>query len=149
MEIVVNRFSSGLESTLGLMTVDGRFACYTLEDQFNEPKVFGETRIPPGRYRIDVRTEGSMYPRYKARFSPWHQGMLWLRNVPNFKYVYIHVGNKDDDTDGCILVGDGQMSNLVERGQVTASVSAYKRLYPQVLNAIMDGEEVFITVMES
>ncbi|MCK5550630.1 MAG: hypothetical protein KAI41_08870, partial [Hyphomicrobiaceae bacterium] len=107
LELLNRRISSGREATLGTLfdtTDQPAFLCYVLEDQFNEPKIPGETRIPPGRYRIKFRDEGGMIVRYKKRFD-WHSGMLWLQDVPDFQFIYIHVGNKDDDTDGCLLVG--------------------------------------------
>jgi len=150
MELLVQRISSGDEATLGIMHdisdhADRKFMCYILEDQFNEPKVPGETRIPPGRYEIRLRTEGGMQGRYKKRF-PWHRGMLWLQDVPDFTFIYIHVGNKDDDSEGCLLVGDGQVSNVTDRGQVTNSVTAYTRIYNQIMTALDAGEEVWIEV---
>jgi len=146
MELKLLRISSGDEATLGnLFDAEGpRFLCYTLEDQFSVAKISGETRIPAGRYEIKLRNEGGMIKRYQKRFD-WHQGMLWLQDVPNFQYIYIHVGNKDDDTDGCILVGDGQISNVLERGQVTSSVLAYRRLYENILGALSENT-VWITV---
>jgi hypothetical protein len=144
MELLLTRFSGGEEATLGLLFKGKDFQCYTLEDQHNEPKIPGETRIPLGRYQIKQRNEGGMIVRYKKRFD-WHLGMLHLQDVPGFKYVYIHVGNKDDDTDGCILVGDGQISNVTERGMVTTSVAAYQRLYESILGALSQ-EEVWITI---
>ncbi len=148
MELRVQRISSGDEATLGMMfdvTDQPTFMCYVLEDQFNEPKIKGETRIPPGRYQIKFRDEGGMIVRYKQRFS-WHRGMLWLQDIPDFTFVYIHVGNKDDDTDGCLLVGDGQVSNVIERGQVSSSVAAYTRVYEKIATALEADEEVWITV---
>jgi Family of unknown function (DUF5675) len=149
MELLTLRFSSGTDSTLGLMFLDAppkaaQFVCYVLEDQFNEPKIPGETRIPEGRYEIKLRTEGGMHDRYGARY-PWHKGMLWLQDVPDFEWIYIHVGNKDDDSDGCLLVGDSQVGNITERGQVTASVAAYTRLYDMIVTAL-ETEQVFIEV---
>ena len=48
------RFSSGSVSTLGLIMADlndGKvFRCFTLEDEYREAKVSGETRIPAGKY---------------------------------------------------------------------------------------------------
>lgn len=151
MELMLLRFSGGDESTLGLIFEDdppnvADFICYSLEDQFNEPKVPRETRIPPGRYEIKLRTEGGMHGRYGNRFS-WHKGMLWLQDVPDFEWVYIHVGNDDDDSEGCILVGDGQRTNVTERGNVTTSVAAYTRLYNKIVTAL-ETEQVFINVEE-
>lgn len=152
MELYAQRISSGEESTLGVFhdVTDikaPRFLCYTLEDQANEPKIPGETRIPAGRYQIKLRNQGGMTRRYGRRF-PWHRGMLWLQDVPDFTFVYIHVGNKDDDTEGCLLVGDGQVSNVTERGLVTGSVAAYARLYAEILEAMDQGEEVWLTIAD-
>lgn len=144
MELNLPRFSGGDEATLGLLFTNNKFFCYTLEDQFNEPKVPGETRIPPGRYQIKLRNEGGMNKRYGKRFN-FHRGMLWLQDVPNFTFVYIHTGNIDDHSEGCILVGDGQVQNVTERGQVTGSVAAYTRLYRVIIEALA-SEEVWITV---
>lgn len=150
MELFVARIASGKEATLGTLhdvtdQYHPKFGCYVLEDQHNEPKVPGETRIPSGRYKVILRTEGGMNKRYGKRFH-WHRGMLWLQDVPDFTFIYIHVGNKDDDSEGCLLVGDGQISNVVERGQVTSSVTAYTRLYNQIVAALDDGEEVWIEI---
>jgi hypothetical protein len=144
MELKIKRFSGGEEATLGLIFVESEFFCYSLEDQFNEPKVPGETRIPAGRYQIKLRNEGGMTQRYAKRFG-FHQGMLWLQDVPNFTFVYLHTGNNDDHSEGCILTGDGQIQNVTERGQVTSSVAAYSRLYQRIVKA-MQNEEVWITI---
>lgn len=144
MELGLARFNGAEESTLGLLYVNSSFFCYTLEDQFNEPKVPGETRIPPGRYQIKLRDEGKMTVRYAKRFG-FHMGMLHLQDVPNFKYVYIHTGNNDDHSEGCILVGDGQVQNVTERGSVQSSVAAYTRLYEMIIGALA-LEEIWITI---
>lgn len=148
LELLNRRISSGVEATLGTLfdvTNDPEFICYMLEDQHNEPKVPGETRIPSGRYEIKLRTEGGMHQRYGRRFSSFHRGMLWLQDVPDFEWVYIHTGNNDDHSEGCLLVGDGQISNVIERGQVTNSVAAYLRLYEKIQSALV-GHTVYLTI---
>ena len=114
MELDVMRWSSGSESTLGgffIREPDRHFLCFTLEDEYHAIKVFGETRIPAGRYRIVLRTVGGNHERYLAKYGPeWHKGMLWLQDVPNFKWILVHAGNTDDDTAGCLLVGNTQIS---------------------------------------
>lgn len=155
MELLLQRFSTGDESTLGLMyrghysDPDNmpEFRCFTMEDQPNEPKVPGETRIPAGRYQIKQRIIGGMNKRYARKFD-WHRGMLWLQDVPYFTFVYIHYGNYDDDTDGCILVGDGCQSNVLEDGMVMSSVAAYTRLAKEIYAAMDAGEEVWIKIQD-
>ena len=148
MELLVKRQSTGNESTIGTMHRTDpaiRFRGFTMEDQPNEPKVKGETRIPAGRYQIKLREEGGMHGRYSKKFD-WHRGMLWLQDVPNFEWVYVHYGNYEKDTDGCILVGDGAQSNVIEDGMVQASVACYTRLAQEIYAALDAGEEVWITV---
>ena len=45
MNIVLKRFSSGSDDTLGLMHIDGKFAAFTLEDEARTIKVAGETHL--------------------------------------------------------------------------------------------------------
>ena len=56
MELTVDRYNSESNYTDGLLFIDCEFECYTLEDEFRSVKVFGETRIPDGRYKIELRT---------------------------------------------------------------------------------------------
>ena len=126
-------FSTGVMFTIGSNgPIDDsnkiRHLCYTLEDEFREVKVSGETRIPAGTYELKIRTEGSLTKRYEARFPDFHEGMIWLQNVPNFKWIYIHCGNDDDDTDGCILVG-----SYLRLNRVLNSRSTYKAIYPGIV----------------
>jgi len=145
MELTVVRYSSQSESTLGLFLINGTFAAYTLEDEFREKKVMGETRIPNGLYKVELRTEGSHHDRYKAKFPEFHKGMLHVTNVPGFKWILIHIGNTDDDTAGCLLLGESSISNINDEGRIGNSTSAYKRVYPIIADAITRGEDVFIS----
>lgn len=152
MEYLLQRFSSGDDDTLGALfrvTERRQFLCFTLEDEMREEKVPGETRIPQGRYEIKLRPEGGMYARYRDRYE-WHRpGMLWLQNVQGFEWIYIHPGNTDDDTSGCILVGDGVHSNITEDGgRLLQSVPAYARLYKELAALLLSGEAVFLTIKD-
>ena len=147
-EYEVLRFSSQKDSTLGLLFQkhwDRReFLCFTLEDEYRTVKKYGETRIPAGRYRVLLRKEGGFHYKYRSRFPGMHKGMLWLQDVPGFEYVLIHVGNRDDDTAGCLLVGDTSIQNITEDGMVGNSANAYQRVYPPIAFAIEEGREVYI-----
>lgn len=142
MELRVIRYHTTDDYTLGMLLDEERgFLCYTLEDEYREEKVSGETRIPAGTYKITLRTTGGTHPRYKRAYGDMHKGMLWVRDVPGFEYILIHTGNTDDDTSGCLLVGNTSQID----GFVGASRLAYKRIYPPIAKALEDGEEVFIT----
>lgn len=152
MKLEVQRFSSESNSTLGILfdtTDKPKFLCYTLEDEFREVKVNGETRIPAGTYNITLRTEGGFNQRYTKKFgSDFNKGMLWVRDVPGFEYILIHIGNDDDDSEGCLLVGDSQNQNITKKGFISSSTDAYKRIYPSIANALEKGETVTITYID-
>lgn len=141
MNLTLTRFASLAESTLGALSIDGRFCTFTLEDQFQPIKVPGETRIPAGRYPVRFRTVGQLHEKYASKFTD-HRGMLEICSIPGFDAVMLHIGNSERETAGCPLVGDVAMAH----GELGSSTTAYRRLYGQVSNALLAGEPVFIDV---
>lgn len=143
MRLEVLRYSSGEESTLGLLfdvTTGRQWLAYTLEDQQQTgAKVHGETRIPAGTYDLELRKVGGFHKRYGDRYGAMHRGMLWVRRVPGFRFILIHTGNNDDHTEGCLLVGDTAIQNVTERGAIGASRTCYRRIYPSIADAIERG----------
>lgn len=142
MELTLDRYYKTNDFTVGRMSIDGVFECYTLEDEHREVKVMHETRIPSGRYEIKLRTFGGHHERYK-KFA-YHKGMLWLQDVPKFQHILIHIGNTDKDTSGCILVG---RSVDLKKGFLSSSTIAYEAMYKKVLKGLEQGK-VFITVKD-
>ncbi len=148
MDLHLYRFSGGKDDTLGLLFLGNKFAAFTLEDEKRTIKVMGETRIPAGTYEIFLRNVGGLTKSYGRRFPDIHKGMLWLQDVPDFQYIYIHCGNRDEDTEGCILIGDTSQQNITEDGFIGASVAAYRRVYPQIVEALDSGARVFIHIYD-
>jgi len=149
VELVAERITSDRDSSIGVMFLDGRFECFTCEDEHRDVKVRAETRIPGGiRFEIKLRAEGGMHEKYKARYGEWHQGMLWLQGVPNFEFVYLHTGNDDDDSEGCPLVGMSAYVNPDGGGTIAGSNVAYAKLYQKVRDALKRGERAFITMVD-
>ena len=154
LKLQVLRYSSGRTSSLGLLfdiTDKRKFLAFTLEDRFREEKVKAETRIPAGTYGLQLRTEGGFHERYLKKFkSSLHKGMLHVQNVPGFEYILIHSGNDEDDTAGCLLVGNQTHANNTGRskGKVLDSVQAYKRIYPPIADALADGKTVGIEYID-
>ena len=148
----VLRYSSGADSTLGLLSEVGpegrEFLAYTLEDEWREEKVSAETRIPEGTYDIKLRTTGGFHSRYANKFGDWHKGMLHVQDVPGFEYILIHTGNTDDHTMGCLLVADTSQQNITKEGFIGASTSAYKRIYPSLAQWLVDGNKLNITYID-
>lgn len=153
MMLQVLRFSSQGTDTIGLLRdvtdpEDPRFLCFTLEDEYRTKKVRGQTRIPAGVYPISLRTEGGFHERYAKKFPAMHKGMLWIRDVPGFEWILMHIGNDDDDTAGCLLLGDEVRQNVTGAGRLKNSTACYQRVYAYVLAALERGEDVRIMYVD-
>lgn len=129
MELLLKRLVKTERSTIGELSINGAFECYTLEDAERVSKVYGRTAIPKGRYEVIIN--------YSNRFK---QYMPLLLNVPNYEGVRIHSGNTSEDTLGCILVGQKKGVNVIG-----ASRLAYKALFGK-MKAIEKKEKIFITI---
>ena len=146
MRLELYRYSSQKDSTLGLLfiindeTNQKDFLCFTLEDEKRAVKVYGETRIPEGTYKIEYRKEGGYHNKYSKRFASIHRGMLEIRDVPNFTHILLHCGNSDVDTDGCLLVGNVISQNITKDGFLGQSTDCYKRIYP-IISDILESQK--------
>lgn len=102
MIITVHRFEFGTDYTIGRLSIDGEFQCYTLEDKVRPSgvKIDGKTAIPAGHYKI-VRDMSNRFGRV----------MPHILNVSGFEGIRIHSGNTSEDTEGCILLGDTWSGN--------------------------------------
>jgi aromatic ring-cleaving dioxygenase len=143
MKLRLKRDPGQKDFTTGRLFVDLIPECFTIEDEKRDVKVMHETRIPEGTYEIKLRTFGGHHERYKVKFPDVHHGMLWLQNVPGFKDILIHIGNTDDDSSGCILLG---VAVDKEKGILYKSTEAYLRFYKKVVDKIAKGEKVTITI---
>lgn len=157
MNLILQRFSDNRDSTLGLLFkkilvgTEERlhFVAYTLEDEFREEKVSKETRIPAGFYEVIINkadTEKTL--SYRKKYAPWFKYHLMLKNVPGFIGIYIHIGNTDADTEGCILLGDSADNNTITAGNVTSSTPAFQRFYREVYPLLEAGNKVHIEVRD-
>lgn len=135
MELTLKRQPSSFFSTPGDLLIGDVWQCYTLEDIVRAPgvKVYGETAIPAGRYRV----VWSWSPTFKCN-------MPELLDVPGFKGVRIHWGNWAKDTLGCLLVGLKRLPDMVG-----ASRPAYAALLKKLVPAFQRGEEVWINVVDA
>jgi hypothetical protein len=121
------------QSTVGELTVNGKFECFTLEDRvraMGSPKVHGETAIPEGIYEVIVN--------FSDKFK---KQLPLLLKVPNFEGIRIHSGNTRADTEGCILVGQSKAADFVG-----GSRAAFKVLFPK-LQAALKKEKIFMQIV--
>ena len=134
MKLELNRIAKKSLYTIGRLFVDGRYFCDTLEDRCRdldrEEKVMHETAIPAGTYEVIVNVS--------AKFK---RKLPLLLNVPHFSGIRIHRGNTDEDTSGCILVGENK-----QPWRVINSTFYELRLTEMVEKAMLTGEKITIRV---
>ena len=141
MELELTRTTRTNRSTIGVLTVNGKFECFILEDkdrglqqgmalsELMAAKIKTRTAIPAGRYEI------------VTNFSDRFQKMLpLLLDVPAFAGIRIHPGNTDSDTEGCLLPGKTKSPDMVG-----SSRAAFTALFNKIKSA-MQREKVFINV---
>lgn len=144
-ELLLDRFAKNPTYTIGKLYIENVFFCNTLEDTVREMhdldgdgdtkdpgegKVYGQTALAAGRYRILMYDS----PHFGRRLP-------WLQNVPSHDFALMHAGNTAKDTLGCILVG----KNTVV-GAITQSRATEDALVQLIESFIAKGYEVYITI---
>lgn len=141
MNITLNRIAKKAKYTIGKLYINDQYFCDTLEDtdrgltqsmteqQIGSKKVYGETAIPTGTYRIIIS--------YSNKFK---KQMPLLLNVPGFAGIRIHSGNTEKDSLGCILVGKNKAV-----GKVLESRDTYSKLF-SILQEVNKKETIKITI---
>lgn len=142
--LFIKRYDHNQDATLGLMFVEEKFQCYTLEDQPQEFKVAGETRIPAGTYEIKQCYNSGILQSMK-RWFPEGDWIPSIEEVPDFEYIRIHTGNKHTHTNGCPIVGAQAVSG--DEFMVLHSRTAYKALWRRLKEAFELGT-VWITITD-
>ena len=127
------RVAQGKESTLSQLYINGIFQCYLLEDKIRTQKIASETAIPIGEFELQINTWGGKNVNYKKAFGKLHEGMIEIKGIQNYNYVYIHTGNTIKETAGCPLCGFG-FQFIDGDYRVTQSVAAYKMVYPKLVS---------------
>jgi len=144
MELQLKRETFTEQSTIGTLSIEGKFECYILEDKdrglsdtmslekIAGTKVYGKTAIPYGRYEIDW----TMSARFKKM-------MPILLNVKGWTGIRIHSGNTEIHSLGCLLCGTRKKNNMV-----TESTLATRNLYTKIENAKKQGQRIYITIVK-
>ena len=135
MDLYLKRTDFTDESTIGTLTVNGKFECFILEDKDRKleaggVKIPAKTCIPRGKYNIVV-THSNRFGRM----------LPLLQNVPQFEGIRIHTGNYAKNTEGCLLPG-----KLKAKDAVLRSVDAWGELFDKILAAHNRVEPITITI---
>lgn len=153
MKILVDRKWKKETYTIGNLYVNGKLFCNTLEDRdrglkktdslstIKVKKVYGETAIPTGTYKITMDVTSPKYSAVKWYWNLCKGKIPRLLDVPGFEGILIHPGNTPFDTYGCILVGKNTI-----KGQVTQSKDTFAKLYKEMKKAVDKKEVIEIEI---
>lgn len=139
IKILVKRIAKKTKYTIGKLFINGVFYANTLEDadrgltqnmsedEIKSKKIYGETAVPTGTYKIDMSTVSPKF-RNHSWAKPYKGKIPRLTNVKGFDGVLIHPGNSDQDTLGCLLVGKNDVV-----GKVTNSVNYFHKIMTELI----------------
>jgi len=129
--IQIKRFALKETYTIGKLYVDGVYICDTIEDKVrvlnsSKDKVYGFTAIPRGEYKADV-----------AFSNKFRYNVVRLFGVPYFEGIYIHKGNTEKDSLGCVIVGKND-----KKGWVSNPTIAMNKL----IESLKDADKITVTI---
>jgi len=128
MVVTIKRIKHDGQRVLGLLFIDGEFVCYTLENP--------SFAIPTGSHILGIQEHVTkMTAKYRKKFS-WFKHHLHIKDVPNQRGIYLHIGNYPKDSRGCILVGGAQS---FVKNEVYNSTISYKKLYKKLYESCKLG----------
>lgn len=142
MEILVERKWKKPNYTIGIMSIDGKRFCETLEDTdrglkdsmsmaeikaIKKPKI---TAIPTGTYEVTLDVFSSKFGNIPFYKKVCNGKLPRLLNVKGFEGILIHCGNTQLDTSGCLIVGENKV-----KGKVINSKITFEKLYNILKNS--------------
>ena len=125
MNLTLKRIYTNDQYTIGHLYIDGIYLCDAIEDtdrklddsmteeDIRAKKVYCETAIPIGEYRV-ILTWSMKFKRLMPR----------LLNVKGFDGILIHSGNTEKSSCGCLIVGYNKI-----KGKVINSREAFNKLF--------------------
>lgn len=131
-------------------TKERHYICDTLEDAdrgldstmalsvLNKMKVYGKTAIPTGEYPIVLNVKSPKYSNFAKYpiYEQWDGYLPRLKNVKAFDGILIHIGNDENDSSGCVLVGENKV-----KGMVISSTATFTRLMNDYLTPCKERNE--------
>lgn len=165
MDLLLKRIAKRETYTIGKLYINGQYFCDTIEDKDRGvnnkmlfvslgngegywivdsktkiKKVYSQTAIPTGTYKIDMHTKSQKYSNNKYTWARPYKGYLpRLEAVPGFEGVLIHPGTDQNSTAGCLIVGQNKIV-----GKVINSQATFHKLM-EILTKIED--DIFITII--
>ena len=140
MKLVLRRRNYRLDGVFGELTDDlGNHICFTLERSYADldAKEGLSPKVPPGNYKC-VKGMHRL-PSMTQDFETFE-----VMGVPGRWGILFHVGNYNEDSDGCILLGEGLGNRLKNGVMLTNSKKAFTKF--MTLLKDVDTFELLVTL---
>lgn len=138
--------------TIGHLYINGVYFCDTIEDvdrnldksmslsEILKIKVKHQTAIPTGTYTIAMGVKSPKYST-KEKYKFTEGRMPRLIGVPGFDGILIHPGTTQEDSSGCLIVGENKAV-----GKVLNSFATFTALWKQLNKAYLKKEKITIEI---
>lgn len=151
MDWILQRYSKGNDSTQGLVlqkdTPIPSFFCHVIEDDDQGEK--GSKRIPAGFYELKIHAQETPKTLIFRKSLPWFKFFIEVTGIPNFSLVFVHPGNDQADTEGCLLLNDQMGNNTIQKDKEGGlSRQACERWYSIVYPHLEKGGKSFIEIRD-
>ena len=165
MHLRLERIFTNQKYTIGHLylvnqeTNEKHFICDTLEDcdrgldenmdiqTIAKKKVYMETCIPTGHYDIVMNVKSPKYSNFTKypTYREWDAHLPRFAKVKGFEGVLIHIGNSNEDSGGCVLVGENKV-----KGKVINSTVTFKNLMNNYLIPCKErGETIDLVIVRN
>lgn len=130
-----------LKSSTGKIFLNGEFFAHSLEDvsRGEHVKIQSKTCIPEGTYLVNV-TESHRFQREMPMIYNHQNGYQLDARGISFKGIRIHGGNKEEHSEGCVLIAKNRLNDDLIQG------SMEKELTQELIRL---GRKGYITVCNS
>lgn len=152
MKLKLIRSYLGPKYTIGHLYINGQYFCDTIEDvdrkldksmplkEILRLKVKHQTAIPTGIYDIAMGVKSPKYST-KPKFKFTEGRMPRLLGVPGFDGILIHSGTTQEDSSGCLIVGQNKAV-----GKVINSFDTFTALWNVLNKAYLKKEKITIEI---
>lgn len=133
--LTLKRVEYGEAGCFGVLQWFGITFCVTLERSYAGPYLSHVTKIPPGVYKC-VRD------RFNKAREPYDTWKIVGGVITPDREIKFHIGNTEDDSEGCILVGEefGRLSGA-------RAVLASGRAFREFMTLTADFDELDFAVL--
>lgn len=141
MELYLKRYTYADTYTLGNITFDNYdISIPTVEDKVRQDgeKVYGETAIPAGRYKVLLDVVSPKFSKYPFYMEVCEGKLPRLQDVPGFSGILLHCGINEENSLGCPILNN--------RNAPLEKSKEYFIQMMDILKSVPDKNDVWINI---